>query len=215
VLTVAGYYSAGETAALYYFTQHHQHDARADHALLIGPFDEKSVEHGATSSVRDLPLDPEARIDPSAARYAWFDYALRGAKRPALLGANVNYELAGANEWRHEPSLDALEQKPRRFYLAASRSGARHALVANKPAASMALTQTLDLRGRTGAEWRPALELVRKGLQPREGALFVTEPFAEGIDLAGRLRGVLDFTVNKYDVTWCYSCTSCAQTGNT
>ncbi len=200
VLTVAGYYSAQETAALYYFTEHHRHDAHADHALLIGPFDEKSVEHGATSSVRDLPLDPEARLDTSAVRYAWFDYALRGAKRPALIGANVNYELAGANEWRHEPSLDALEQKPRRFYLAPSPSGAFQALVAKKPAAPMALTQTLDLRDRSGAEWRPALELVRKALQPRDGALFVTEPFEEGLDLAGRLRGVLDFTINKYDV---------------
>ena len=41
-------------------------------------------------------------------RYAWFDYALRGAERPVLLGANVNYEVAGANEWRHEDSLDEL-----------------------------------------------------------------------------------------------------------
>ena len=200
VLTVTGYYSAGETAALYYFTEHHQHDPRADHALLIGAFDENGVEHGATSSLRDLPLDAEAHIDPSAARYAWFDYALRGAKRPSLLDANVNYELAGANEWRHEPWLAGLEEKPRRFYLATSRSGASQALVAQKPAAPMALTQTLDLRDRSGAEWRPALELVRKRLQSREGMLFVTEPFAEGIDLAGRLRGVLDFTINKYDV---------------
>ena len=44
VLTVTGYYSARETAALYYFTQHHQYAANADHALLIGPFDEQSVE---------------------------------------------------------------------------------------------------------------------------------------------------------------------------
>ncbi len=58
VLTVTGYYSAGATAALYYFTQHHQHDANADHALLIGPFDERSVEHGASSSVRELGLGP-------------------------------------------------------------------------------------------------------------------------------------------------------------
>ena len=200
VLTIAGYYSAGESGALYYFTQHHQHDARADHALLIGPFDEKSVEHGVTSSVRNLPSDPEARFDPSATRYAWFDYALRGAERPELVAANVNYELAGANEWRHERSLDALEQKPRRFYLAPSPRGASHALVAKKPAAPMALTQTLDLRDRTGAEWRPPLDLVRKELQPRDGALFLTEPFKEAVDLAGRLRGVLDFTINKYDV---------------
>jgi hypothetical protein len=200
VLTVAGYYSAEETAALYYFTQHHQHDAQADHALLIGPFDDKTVEQGGTSSVRGLPLDPGAHVDPSATRYEWFDYALRGAKRPALVGANVNYELAGADEWRHEASLDALEQKPRRFYLAVSRSGASQTLAAKKPAAPMALTQTLDLRDRTGAEWRPVRDLVRKELQPRDGVLFVTEPFEETVDFAGRLRGVLDFTINKYDV---------------
>src|SRR6185503_12802805 len=73
-------------------------------------------------------------------------------------------------------------------------------LVAKKHAAPMAVTQTLDLKDRAGAEWRPAPELVRKELQPRMGALFVTEPFEERVDLAGRLRGVLDFTINKYDV---------------
>jgi len=200
VLTVTGYYSTGQAAALYYFTEHHRRAARADHALLIGPFDEKAVERGPTSSVRDLSLDPEAQIDPSAARYAWFDYALRGAQRPELLGGTVNYQVAGANEWRHESSLDALERNPRRFYLAASANGAVHALVAKKRAAAMAVTQTLDLKDRTGAEWRPALELVRKELQPRAGVLFVTEPFEERVDLAGRLRGVLDFTINKNDV---------------
>ena len=200
VLTVTGYYSARETAALYYFTQHHQHDAQADHALLIGPFDEQSVEHGASSSLRELTLDAVARIDPNDARYEWFDHALDGAERPAQLRANVNYEVAGANEWRHEPSLEALESKPLRFYLEASPAGAPHALVAEKPSAPMSLTETLDLRDRTDAGWRPARELVLGELQSREGALFVTEPFEEGVDVAGRLRGTLDFTINKYDV---------------
>jgi putative CocE/NonD family hydrolase len=181
VLTVAGYYAGEESAALYYFTEHHQYDARAEHALLMGPFNDKSVE-------------------PQEARYAWFDYALRGAKRPALLAANVNYELAGANEWRHEPSLDTLERNARRFYLADAPNGAGNALVGDKPAAPLALTQTLDLRDRSDAEWRPTPDLVRKAWQPRDGALFVSEPFAEGMDLVGRLRGTLDFTINKYDV---------------
>jgi hypothetical protein len=62
------------------------------------------------------------------------------------------------------------------------------------------LTQTEDLRLRPDVEWRPAPELVRGELDARDGALFVTEPFAEPVDLAGRLRGELDFTINKYDV---------------
>ena len=83
-----------------------------------------------------------ARIDPNDARYKWFDHALKGAERPALLSANVNYELAGANEWRHEPSLEALESRPLRFYLKASPGETPHALVAEKPAAPMSLTET-------------------------------------------------------------------------
>jgi putative CocE/NonD family hydrolase len=200
VLTVTGYYSAGATAALHYFAQHQQHDPNADHALLIGPFDSRSVEHGASSSVRDLRVDPVARIDPSDARYAWFEHVLRGAERPALVQANVNYQLAGANEWRHAPSLQALESTPLRFYLAASPDGAPHRLSAEKTAAPMALTETLDLRDRADTLWRPAQELVLRELEPRGGTLFVTEPFTEPVDLAGRLRGELDFTINKYDV---------------
>ena len=72
--------------------------------------------------------------------------------------------------------------------------------MAEKPPAPMSLTETLDLRDRADIGWRPARELVRPELQAREGALFVTEPFDDGVDLAGRLRGVLDFTVDALDV---------------
>jgi uncharacterized protein len=200
VLTVTGYYSAGATAALYYFSQHHQQAANAEHALLIGPFDERSVERGASSSLRELPLDAVARNDLSDARYAWFEHALRGAERPALMSAAVNYELAGANEWRHAASLAALESTPLRFYLQASPNGAPHRLAAEQATEPLSLVETRDLRDRTDAEWRPAPELVVGEVPPREGTLFVTEPFDEPLDLAGRLRGELDFTINKYDV---------------
>jgi hypothetical protein len=115
------------------------------------------------------------------------------------LGAEVNYELAGANEWRHQ-SLEALESNPRRLYLAASPDGAPHALAAERPAAPMALSQTLALRDRADVEWRPTQDLVLPELHPHEGMVFMTEPFDEPIDVAGRFRGELDFTVNKLDV---------------
>jgi putative CocE/NonD family hydrolase len=200
ILTITGYYSAGQTAALYYFAQHHQHDANADHALLIGPFDEQAVARGASASVRELGLDLAARIDPNKARYEWFAHVFRGAERPALISANVNYALHGANEWRHEPSLAKLETEALRFYLEDSPGGAPHRLTTEEPTAPMAILDTVDLRDRDDAGWRPAQDLVRRELEPREGMVFVTEPFAEPVDLGGRLRGELDFTINKYDV---------------
>ena len=39
-----------------------------------------------------------------------------------------------------------------------------------------------------------------KETQSQGGALFMTEPFDEPVDVAGRLRGELDFTINQYDV---------------
>ncbi|RPI59428.1 MAG: peptidase S15, partial [Lysobacterales bacterium] len=151
------------------------------------------------SSVRELDLDAVARIDPNEMRYEWFEHVLKAAERPAILSGTINYELAGANEWRHEPSLAALASRLERFYLAAATDGAPHRLVEG-PAAPMSLTETLDLRDRTDASWRPTQELVLSQAEPRAGTLFVTEPFDEPIDLAGRLRGELDFTINKYDV---------------
>jgi len=199
VLTVTGYYSAGQTAALYYFTQHLERNANADHTLLIGPFDERAIEHGASASVRELGLDLVARIAPANVRYDWFAHVLRGAGRPTLLSGQVNYQLDGANEWRHAPSLAALEKNRLRFYLAASSDGAPHALAAAKQAAPIALTETVDLRVRTDAELRPTRELVLQA-EPNAGMLFVTEPFDAPVDVAGRLRGELDFTINKQDV---------------
>jgi putative CocE/NonD family hydrolase len=200
VLTSTGYYSAAETAALYYFGEHERHAPDADHTLLIGPFDERSLLRNDSAAVRALPLDAVARIDASEVRYAWFAHVLGGAERPPVLRDKINYELAGANEWRHVPSLAALESQPLRFYLQATSNGSHYALAWDRSAEPMSLTLTRDLRDRTDVGWRPRRELVLAEIEPREGVLFATEPFDEPVDLAGRLRGELDFTVNKYDV---------------
>jgi putative CocE/NonD family hydrolase len=202
VLTITGYYSAGQTAALYYFTEHHKQAPNAEHALLIGPFDEQSVENGATEApIRGSTPDTVARIDPNVARYAWFAHALDGADRPELLSDNVNYELPGANEWRHGASLGALEQKRTRYYLEAAPGGTANTLAAKKRRTPTSLTATLSLRDRRDADWRPSREIVLDVLPARDGtALFMTEPFSAPVDVAGRLSGVLDFTVNKQDV---------------
>lgn len=199
VLTVTGHYSAAVPAALHYFTEHRRHDHQADHTLLIGPFDGHSVEHGALSSIRGLELDAAAVIDPKDVRYEWLDHVLKGAARPAVLAGNVNYPLAGSNEWRHEPSLEP-ETAPRRFYLAAAAAdGEPNGLVVQPPSSPTSLAETVDLRDRGDAGWRRSQALVVAAIDPREGPAFVSEPFAESVDLVGRVRGRLDVTIDRYD----------------
>lgn len=200
VLTVTGYYSARETGALYYFAEHHEHLADADHTLLIGPFNEQSVVQGGAVSVGGMSLDAAARIDPRAVRYEWLAHVLRGAERPVRLAGRVNYQLSGADEWRHAASLLTLEGNARRYHLAASPAGAPHRLRASAPATPMSLTDIVDMRDREEVGWQPTREVVLREPQPRDGIVFVTEPFAGAVDVAGRFRGQLDFTVNKFDV---------------
>ncbi len=201
VLTVTGYYSAGETAALYYFTQHHR--ARCERRSCLADRPVRRAQRRA----RRFVLGSRARSRPGRAhrpeRRALRMVracARRGGAAGASLSANVNYELAGANEWRHEPSLEALESKPLRFYLEASPSGAPHALAAEKSAAPMSLTETVDLRDRGDADWRPAQELDLDGIAAARGRAIRDGALRRAVDVAGRLRGVLDFTINKYDV---------------
>ncbi len=201
VLTVTGYYSAGATASLYYFNQHHQHNSRANHALLIGPYDDQSIQHGPASPLRGLPLDAAAVIELHDAWYDWFDYALKGAQRPALLSANVNYQLTGSNEWRHAATLDGPDRKPLRFYLVESSPNSDLNRLATERGEKLTfLPQTFDLQDRSDVGWRPARELLQRTLKARDGELFVSEPLKQAVDVAGVLRGQLDYTVNKQDM---------------
>jgi putative CocE/NonD family hydrolase len=202
VLTVTGYYSSGAAASLYYFTQHHQHNAHANHALLIGPYDDQSVERGPATSLRGLPLDTAAVVEIHDAWYEWFDHALKGGKRPPLLSASVNYQLAGTNEWRHTAAVDAPDSKSLRFYLieSASPNSDLNRLAEERAEKRAYLPQTFDLQDRSDIGFRPPRELVQRTLKARDGELFVSEPLKQTVDVAGLLRGQLDFTVNKVDM---------------
>lgn len=202
VLTVTGYYSAGAAASIYYFTQHHQHNSRANHALLIGPYDDQSIERGAGSALRGLQLDSAAVVEFHELWYEWFDHALKGAKRPALLSANVNYQLTGSNEWRHVATIDGPDPKSLRFYLieSASPNSDLNRLSEERAEKLAFLPQTFDLQDRSDVGWRPTRELVQRTLKARDGELFVSEPLKQPVDIAGRLHGQLDFRVNKQDM---------------
>jgi uncharacterized protein len=169
--------------------------------LLIGPYDDQSLQRGPASVLRGLPLDAAALIELHDAWYEWFDYALKGTPRPALLSANVNYQLTGSNEWRHTASIDEPDHKPLRFYLIESSPNSDLNRLATERGEKLTfLPQTFDLQDRTDVGWRPPRELVQRTLKAREGELFVSEPLKQAVDIAGVLRGQLDFRVNKLDM---------------
>jgi putative CocE/NonD family hydrolase len=212
VLTTTGYYDDGQIGALYYFTQHYKYLPTAEHYLLIGPYNHISGQRGTGGSktLMGYVLDPAAQIDIGELRYQWFDYVFKGAPKPALLQDKVNYEVMGANIWKHAPSVGAMSNAPLRFYLTAAGSGDAHdGLSKQKPAGHAVVSQTIDFRDRTDVDrfsaaddnetWNGIQGIVGSSIDTMNAVEFVSAPFAEQTEVSGLFSGRLVFATNKKD----------------
>ena len=218
VLTMTGYYAAGEAGALYYFSEHHRFDAHANHTLLIGPYDDSVTLRGAQPVLRGYAVDQAALVDLRELRYQWFDSVLKGAPPPALLQDRVNYEVMGANEWRHAPSLEAMGNGSLKLYLDPAALGASHRLTQrvgqgkptnskgkaarkDKPADPQFVDQAVTLADRSdaGAGWMP-VDIASHSVEVRNATNYVSAPLPRSLELQGAWSGRLDLTVNKMDV---------------
>jgi putative CocE/NonD family hydrolase len=200
VLTTTGYFADSEPGALYFFAQHIRYNPHADHTLLIGPFDDGAMQRAPAPMLRGYQPDAAALLDLRELRYQWFDHVLKAAVPPPLLKSRVNYEVMGANEWRHAASLDAMAKGPLRFYLDATGSGDAHRLALRRNPTTAIVRQTLNFADRSDAGWLPSGDLVSATLAGHNDVVFVSEPLTKQTEVSGLFSARLDFTVNKMDM---------------
>ncbi|MBP6798880.1 MAG: esterase, partial [Luteimonas sp.] len=150
--------------------------------------------------LRDYAIDPVAQFDTVDLTYQWIDHVLRGAPRPELVRDTVNYQVMGANEWRHAPSLEAAAGEFVDFHLDPAMSGSFHSLSRMAPAKAAHLRQTIDLADRaTQQDARYPFPIVRPSLPVDSGLVFATEPFAQPVSVTGAIAGELRLRINKRD----------------
>ncbi len=201
VLSTSGYYERDATGTLYYFLQHHKFNPHANDTLLIGPYDDGSMQHGVPPLLRGYALDQAAQIDLRELRYQWFDSIFKGTERPALLQERVNYEVMGANEWRHAASLEAMGRGELRYYLDAGvAANYGHRLRQRKPSKASFVAQTVNFKDRSDADWTEAGGVQLRNLQLHNAVAFVSEALKQSEDFSGLFSGKLDFSVNKMDL---------------
>jgi putative CocE/NonD family hydrolase len=207
VLQTAGYYYGGPGAAVYYLSQHYKYNPRAEHYLLIGPYNHFGAQVGTVGLLgQDFPtiagyqLDPVALIDLDELRYEWFDYVFKGGSRPALLKDKVNYQVTGANLWKHAPTLAAMADHKLRFHLSAARSGDAYRLSEQKPADDSFVAQTVNLADRTDVDRNaPGGGVLDRALDTWNGVEFISDPLTRPAELSGLFSGRLEFMANKKD----------------
>lgn len=200
VLTTTGYYAGSEPGALYYFTQHHKYNPAADHTLVIGPYDDSAMQRGPSARLQSYEVDSAALVDLRELRYQWFDHVLKGGAMPSLLKDRVNYEVMGANEWRHAASLDAMVDGSLKFYLDGSGAGDSHRLIQRKPVHPAAWRQTVSFKDRSDFAWTPPADFTSRSLATHNAVMFLSEPLAKPTEFNGMFSGRLDFRANKMDM---------------
>jgi putative CocE/NonD family hydrolase len=218
VLTTTGYYDSGQIGALSYFIRHNQSNPRAEHYLVIGPYDHIRGQRGTigplgnstTFALRGYDLDPTAQLDIIGLRYQWFDYIFKGGEKPAILEGKVNYEVMGANTWKHASSIAAMADQRARYYLGSLRGSIGWRLQTQSDSADGFVTQEVSLTDRNDVDRMlsggPIIDqtddtwnIIDRSTNLANGITYISDPFATATEISGLFSGKLDFVTNKRD----------------
>ena len=207
ILQTAGYYYGGPGAAVYYLSQHYKYNPKAEHYLLIGPYHHIGAQFGVIGvvgnvydSLAGMQLDEVAKIDITEIRYQWFDYIFKHGPKPTLLADKVNYQVSGANLWKHAPSLAAMSDQKMRLYFSAVRSGDAYKFGQQKPADDSFATLKVDLGDHSDVDRKPpGGGVVDTAVDMWTGLQFVSDPLPAPTEMSGLFSGRIDFVTNKRD----------------
>lgn len=201
VLSITGYYDDGQISAVQYLKDHYRHRPDAQHYLVIGPYDHVGAQNDPKpAELRGYRLDPSAQMSTEALVYGWMDHVLRGAARPEVVKDKINYQVMGADVWRHAPSLAAMANETLTLHLSDAPEAGHHRLSPEKPRASSAIRQVVNFADRTttSASYYPD-PIVSKTLDLSKGVIFVSAPMASAVEFSGGFSGALDVVINKRD----------------
>lgn len=203
VLTITGYFDGGQQSALWYLREHYKYVPRAEHYLVIGPYD-----HFGTDRSRKQPvvfgyaIDPVAQFDTQELIFQWMNYIFRGAPKPAMLADKINYQVMGANEWKHAPSIEKMSNAAETLYVTNLKSGDKYQLSSNKPSKVGFLEETVDFADRKTTNNADYWPFPVVGIKPdlSRGFAFISEPFDQTVEVSGIFSGQLKVIINKKDV---------------
>jgi len=226
ILTITGHYDGDQPGAMAYYRRHMQHGtakAKAQHFLLMGPWDHAGTRTPAPE-LGGLKFGKASLLDLNRLHKEWYDWTMKGGKKPAFLEKRVAYYVAGAEEWKFADSLEAVRSKPQKLYLTTpdgSGHGVFRAGVVSRTKPRQAAParyhyDPLDLREIT--DWFD-LELTDDKPHPLDqglalelsgnGLVYHSEPLPEATVLTGYLKFVAwialdvpdtDFVVSVYEI---------------
>jgi uncharacterized protein len=194
VFVQTGYYDGGMVGALYYFEEHATYRPSNEDRLLVGPYHHTAMQTGVRANIDGVDVDKAALVDLNAIRLQWFDHVFRGAPLPDVLSDRVNFEVMGADTWRHVSTLADMGTSPKRLYLTGYRDGSSF-LFGDAPAAGTLPELVIDFTDRNDV----AFESPAGTPDTRHALVFETAPLTKPLEVDGLFSARMSVTANKRD----------------
>jgi putative CocE/NonD family hydrolase len=195
VYVQTGYFDGGQVGALHYMREHLRHRPDADHRMIVGPYHHTAQQGGVLPVINGYEIDEVARIDLAALRMQWFDHVFRNAPLPELLSDRVNFQVMGADTWRHVASLEAMATDRLRLFLGAG-SGDTLSLSLQPHPDTDLVELSVDLSDRSDQD----AVMHDDGLDTTGALMFETAAFPDGLEIAGSFTGRFEIITNKRDL---------------
>jgi uncharacterized protein len=206
VLTLTGYYDDANAGAVNYLVEHYRYNKKAEHYLVIGPYDHDGTMQAYKPPVlMGYEIDPVAQIDSVELTYRWFDYVMRGAPKPDLVKDRINYQVMGANVWKHAQSIKAMSTNSLTLYLTNARVGERYRLSFTRPPETAFIPQTVDFADRASQLNLYDPVPISKDELPAGLMSFESEPFDSPVIVSGMITGQLDAAISNRDLDFTMS----------
>lgn len=196
ILTTTGFFDADQRGALYYFNEHYKFNKKAEHYLLMGPYDHAMGQSYGWNEVEGHKLDDEAKINIINVCYDWFDYILKGKTKPVILKNKVNIQIMGTNKWKHFNSMNQTSSSKLKFYLNTNKGTNS---VFAKPNSETYYSQKVDLKIRN--ENDKYYSTGKDSTEIKSNKIVVeSEILQEDIIINGAFTGNLKLAINKKDI---------------
>ena len=200
VLTTTGYFDDDQRGAMYYYRQHYLHKPNANHYLVIGPYNHGGAQSYPSKEVNGYQVDSVATtFNFNDLSIQWFNYILKDSMKPPLLKDKVNYEVMGANEWKHASSLEKMNNDTLNFYLGSTRIDEDYKLESTS-AGNEFIKQEVDFKTRNDTTDSHEYLNVDSILLIRNALTFISKPFEKPVIINGSFTGMLRAGINKKDM---------------
>ncbi|WP_181918396.1 MULTISPECIES: CocE/NonD family hydrolase [unclassified Wenzhouxiangella] len=198
ILTITGYYDGDQPGAMHYYHEHMRHGSEAAkeaHYLVLGPWNHSGTRM-PEQSFGGYEFGDEMMFDAFALDRDWYHWTMEDGERPEFLLDRVTYFVAGANEWKSAPSLDAVADDELVLRLGADRPVHdlfRSGVLAPEPDTGSDYSEYVyDPLDTSKAERGTAddyiVDQTEVVMTDGDGLIFHSEPFDEATEISGNIR---------------------------